>query len=294
MTGPKGQVLYCNHRREVIIIKSISEVYKIIGVTRKTLRGYDEIGLLHPTIKSTTGNQQWLYDDNAINTLVLIQIFVEVGYDRKTIKGLLDSPDFDLVAEYDNLLELLEQKRNHLDYNILLINQMKLAFTLPPYVIPAFSISDFLIMFPERSLRDVITESILLYSNKENDGITDQHLLKITQIWYELFAIGNLKSEDINSEKIKKWFESFSKCIWDLISTDWSPRRIEEYLSARSDEEFGQELSDVCIEIIENQKIFKTLDSYFGPNSSDFVMKVFKNFKAKKSSIKRSSKHGKL
>ena len=67
-------------------MKRLSEVCKIVGVTRRTLQEYDKVGLLKPT--STTEGGYWLYDDAAIQKLILIQIFVEVGYERKTIKAL--------------------------------------------------------------------------------------------------------------------------------------------------------------------------------------------------------------
>ena len=58
-------------------MKKLSEVCKIVGVTRRTLQEYDKIGLLKPTSKTESG--YWLYDDTAIQTLILIQIFVEGG-----------------------------------------------------------------------------------------------------------------------------------------------------------------------------------------------------------------------
>ena len=69
------QVLHYEHRKEVNVMKRLSEVCKEVGVTRRALQGYNEIGLLKPT--STTEAGYWLYDDDAIKKLKLIQIFVE-------------------------------------------------------------------------------------------------------------------------------------------------------------------------------------------------------------------------
>lgn len=68
-------------------VKKLSEVCKIIGVTRRTLQEYNTIGLLHPSDKTEAG--YWLYDENAIQKLMLIQIFVQCGYKRKKIKDIL-------------------------------------------------------------------------------------------------------------------------------------------------------------------------------------------------------------
>ena len=75
--------------KEVKIMKKLSEVCKIVGVTRRTLQEYDKIGLLKPTSKTESG--YWLYDDRAIQALFAIQVFVECGYKRKAIKSLFAS-----------------------------------------------------------------------------------------------------------------------------------------------------------------------------------------------------------
>ena len=91
------------------MMKRSSEVCKIVGITKKTLRGYDSMELLHPTEKTEAG--YWLYDDAAIRKLIFIQMLVEVGCKRKEIKALLESPDYDLKKECDKLLVKLEEKR---------------------------------------------------------------------------------------------------------------------------------------------------------------------------------------
>ena len=59
-------------------MKTAKELQKILGVTRKALRVYDEIGLLCPIVKPR-GNKPWLYDDNAVQKLLLITIYTEIG-----------------------------------------------------------------------------------------------------------------------------------------------------------------------------------------------------------------------
>ena len=73
-------------------MKTLRKVCEMVGTTRKTLRGYDEVGLLHPTAK--TENGYWLYDDEAIRKLRFIQIFADAGYERSTIKEILENVSF--------------------------------------------------------------------------------------------------------------------------------------------------------------------------------------------------------
>ena len=88
-------------------MKTLRKVCEMVGTTRKTLRGYDEIGLLHPTAK--TENGYWLYDDEAIRKLRFIQIFADAGYERSTIKEILENPAADFGDEYDHVIQSLEK-----------------------------------------------------------------------------------------------------------------------------------------------------------------------------------------
>lgn len=49
----------------------LSEVCRKIGVTRRTLQGYNELGLVKPSAKTEAG--YWLYDEEAIGKLAIIQ-----------------------------------------------------------------------------------------------------------------------------------------------------------------------------------------------------------------------------
>ncbi len=110
-------------------MKRLSEVCKIVGVTRRTLQEYDKVGLLHPSDK--TGAGYWLYDENAIQRLMAIQVFVECGYERKKIKNILDMPSLYLLSEFDKLIATLEEKRTHIDGMINTIKALQITAKLP-------------------------------------------------------------------------------------------------------------------------------------------------------------------
>ena len=94
-------------------MKKLSEVCKLLGVTRKTLRGYDEIGLLHPTDK--TQSDYWLYDEKAIRILMAIQIFVEAGYTRKEIKDIFESSEMGFSDVIKQLETRLNDKKKQIE-----------------------------------------------------------------------------------------------------------------------------------------------------------------------------------
>ena len=61
-------------------MKTVKDVSKITGVSIRTLRYYDEIGLLKPTGLTEAGYR--LYDDRALEKLQQIMFFRELGIPR--------------------------------------------------------------------------------------------------------------------------------------------------------------------------------------------------------------------
>ena len=72
---------------------TIKEMSKLTGVSARTLRYYDEIGLLHPTGKSEAGYR--LYDETALTVFQQILYFRELDIPLHTIKEIIDNPALD-------------------------------------------------------------------------------------------------------------------------------------------------------------------------------------------------------
>ena len=94
-------------------MKSISEISGLTGISQRTLRYYDEIGLL--TTTATTGAGYRLYDGKALERLQLILLFREPGFPLLDIRRLLDSPDLDRNRAMEQQIELLTLKKQHLE-----------------------------------------------------------------------------------------------------------------------------------------------------------------------------------
>lgn len=83
-------------------MKSVNEVCKLSGVSRRTLQYYDEIGLLPPSAVKESGYR--LYDDNSLRRLWSILFYKELGLSLEDIRLILDNP-----AEIEK--ELLRQHK---------------------------------------------------------------------------------------------------------------------------------------------------------------------------------------
>ncbi len=74
-------------------MKTVKEVSMITGVSIRTLRYYDEIGLLKPTELTKTGYR--LYDNKALEKLQEILFFRELEIPLLDIKKIMDTPNYD-------------------------------------------------------------------------------------------------------------------------------------------------------------------------------------------------------
>ena len=74
-------------------MKTVKDVSEISGVSIRTLRYYDEIGLLNPTELSDAGYR--LYDSKALERLQEIMFFKELEIPLEDINKIMDSPNYD-------------------------------------------------------------------------------------------------------------------------------------------------------------------------------------------------------
>jgi len=72
---------------------TVKELSKMSGISTRTLRYYDQIGLLVPPRLSSSGYR--IYGENEADILQQILFYRELGVSLGEIKKLLNSPDYD-------------------------------------------------------------------------------------------------------------------------------------------------------------------------------------------------------
>ncbi|HHW46855.1 MAG TPA: MerR family transcriptional regulator [Clostridiales bacterium] len=92
---------------------TINKLAKLAGVSTRTLRYYDEIGLLTPV--RTASNGYRIYGPKEVDRLQQILFYRELGVPVKEIKNILLSEDFDEQAALQSHLSALIAKRKQLD-----------------------------------------------------------------------------------------------------------------------------------------------------------------------------------
>lgn len=91
---------------------TIKETADLAGVTTRTLRFYDQIGLLSPA--STGENGYRYYDQESLLRLQQIRFFRELDVPLKEIQALMERPDFSMLRALEEHRRALEQRAKKL------------------------------------------------------------------------------------------------------------------------------------------------------------------------------------
>ncbi|NMO97347.1 MerR family transcriptional regulator [Paenibacillus lemnae] len=92
---------------------TIQKLARLAGVSTRTLRYYDEIGLLKPARINSSGYR--IYSQPQVNRLQQIMFYRELGLSLEAVKELMDSPSFDDLAALKQHHEHLLGKKQQLD-----------------------------------------------------------------------------------------------------------------------------------------------------------------------------------
>lgn len=92
---------------------SIQELSRLSGVTTRTLRWYDQIGLLKPSRVAESGYRY--YGKAEVDRLQDILYYRALGVELARIKECLDDPSFDRLAALQSHLAALEAERERLE-----------------------------------------------------------------------------------------------------------------------------------------------------------------------------------
>lgn len=142
-------------------MKTVKEVSKLAGISIRTLRYYDEMGLLRPTQVSEAGYR--LYDDKALERLQEILFFKEMELPLGQIKQIIEDPTLDRQEVLRLQRVVLEKRRNRLNGIIELIEDVSRGVNTMSF--EAFSESD-ISKIVEYTLSQIKQEQLQQFTEK--------------------------------------------------------------------------------------------------------------------------------
>lgn len=253
-------------------MKLLSEVCKLIGVTRRTLQEYDRIDLVNPTSKTPAG--YWLYDNQTIYKLSVVQLFVEAGYKRKEIKMILDSNKVDLAI--DDMIKKLEDNRNRLNGLISLAKLHKTISNLPEDTIESFLKINQIKMWERKSYTSYINE----YINDPEMDETDYDMgYWMFQLYAKIIDVGLQNNRPINSNETRKTIESlYNLFINEYYKADISYRDMKETALI-------EEFQELIKRFINEPEFKEAIISACGKGSIEYILEAVKRFRKEKVTV---------
>lgn len=104
-------------------MRTIKEMCEILGLSHRTFRYYDYIGLLKPAAYTNAGYR--LYDDDSVKRMVTIRLLVDVGFELSEIQPVLDDPDYDLQASLMEKSVKIGQEQENNRQRLFLIERIR-------------------------------------------------------------------------------------------------------------------------------------------------------------------------
>ena len=192
-------------------MKTVKEVSKIAGVSVRTLRYYDEIGLLKPTGLTDSGYR--LYDNKALEKLQAIMFFRELEIPLNEIKKIMDDPNYDKEQVLLAQKAFLERKRNRLNGIIELISDVVKGVNTMSF--EAFNNEDIQKMIDHTlgcMSREALEERIKQYGSEEK---------------YREHLAGGFANEQATADLIR-WYGSKEKAVEAVLQADGSGETIKQ------------------------------------------------------------------
>ena len=276
-------------------MKTVKEVSMITGVSIRTLRYYDEIGLLRPTELTETGYR--LYDNKALEKLQEILFFRELEIPLIDIKKIMDTPNYDKEQVLIAQKILLEQKRNRLNGIIELITDVMKGVNTMSF--EAFSndevqkiVNHTLECMPKENIDEQVQKfgSLEKYKEYLSSGFSNEQAMTDLMKWYGskekameaiMQSTGNteeIKQEQDENTKIYKLFMSAKEC--DDMDMERSAVELlaENYKKMFALDNARSILLDLSKEYLQNLKLAEVTDSQFGIGCSEYVANAIKRY----------------
>ncbi|ASW44346.1 MerR family transcriptional regulator [Clostridium isatidis] len=230
---------------------TIKKLSQLAGVSSRTLRYYDEIGLLKPCRVSSTGYR--IYGEKEVDLLQQILLYRSMDIKLEDIKEIIYNKDFDINKSLIEHRERLISRRKQLD---LLIQTVEKTIDYNKGEIEMSNKEKFegfkkqALEENERKygkeIREKYGEKIIEESNKKWLNMTEEDMKKMQNIEKEMFEALEevIKTKDLESEVAKKVYEKHKEWLtfsWPTYSSEAHVGLAEMYVA---DERFAKYYND--------------------------------------------------
>ncbi|MBS6195851.1 MAG: MerR family transcriptional regulator [Clostridiales bacterium] len=269
-------------------MKTVKEISELTGISIRTLRYYDEIGVLKPAKVTDAGYR--LYDDNSLKKLRQIMFFRELEVPLSEIKAIMGNAENSNRKILETQKMMLEMKRNHLNGIIELITDVlkgedKMSFE-------AFSHDD---------IQKIIGHSLEVMSEKDKQMIAEkygsldkfaetmadnfkdekvcEHLIKIygskeKAVEASLQATGDREEFAVQQKELTRTYKMFA-CAMEQSDNDMAMRAVKElaenYKSLFRLENARALLLEVAKDYLNHSQMEEATDREYGKGITKYI-----------------------
>lgn len=209
---------------------TIKKLSQLAGVSSRTLRYYDEIGLLKPCRVSSSGYR--IYGEKEVDLLQQILLYRSMDIKLEDIKEIIYNKDFDINKSLIEHRERLISRRKQLD---LLIQTVEKTIDYNKGEIEMSNKEKFEGFKKQaleenekkygKEIREKYGEKTIEESNKKWLNMTEEDMKKMQNIEKEMFEALEevIKTKDLESEAAKKVYEKHKEWLtftWPTYSAE--------------------------------------------------------------------------
>lgn len=272
-------------------MKTVKDVSEITGVSIRTLRYYDEIGLLKPTELTEAGYR--LYDNKALEKLQEIMFFRELEIPLIDIKKIIDNPNYSKEQALLTQKALLEHKRNRLNGIIELIaDVMKGVNTMSFEAFNNEDVQKIVNHTLECMSKESLDEQVQKYGSMEKYreylafGFTNEQSMADLLKWYGskekameaiMQSTGNTektKQEQDENARIYKQFMAAKEANNMDMAHSAVEMLAENYKTMFVLDNARNILLDLAKEYLQNRKLAEATDSQYGSGCAEYIAKA--------------------
>ncbi|MGM0125334.1 hypothetical protein IGI37_002732 [Enterococcus sp. AZ194] len=248
---------------------TIKKIAHLSGVSARTLRYYDELGLLKPKRVNSSGYR--IYGEEEIDRLQQILFYRSLDMKLEEIKNILDQPDFQIATALEEHHRRLLEKRSAIDALLYTVEQT-LRYQKGEI---QMSNKDKFEAFKQEQLRkneaaygkeirEKYGEQTVVTSNKKFANLTEEQFKEMNDTEEALFeALSELitaEGKDVAlQKKVAQLHKQWLSYSWPEYSLEAHKGLAETYLA---DERFaayyngqvGENATNYLVEAIKNQK----------------------------------------
>ena len=276
-------------------MKTVKDMSEITGVSIRTLRYYDEIGLLKPTKLTKSGYR--LYDNKALEKLQEIMFFKELEIPLMNIKKIMEDPNYDREQVLSDQKSLLEQKRNRLNGIIELITDVMKGVNTMSF--EAFSNEEIRKMVNHTlkcMSKESLDEQVKKYGSMEKykeylvSGFNNEQAAADLLKWYGskekamtavMQSTGNteeIKKEQAEHAKIYKQFMAAKEADNMDMAHSAVKMLAENYKAMFALDNARNILLDLAKEYLQREKLAEVTDRQYGKGCSEYIAHAIQHY----------------